>query len=57
MQGSFATEAKRENGYRYLVVNRRFDPDLAIALNRSRPDHVHWSEARATALPPFAARL
>ena len=51
MDAGVATEANvvwlRENGYRYLVVSRerarRFDPDLAIALEtRSRQTvHVH----------------
>ena len=67
----------RENGYRYLVVSRerarRFDPDLAIALEtRSRQTvHVHkvveadggelrlycYSEARAKTEQGIAARF
>ena len=79
MDAGVATEANvvwlRENGYRYLVVSRerarRFDPDLAIALEtRSRQTvHVHkvvdpdggevrlycYSEARAKTEQGIAA--
>ena len=81
MDAGVATEANvvwlRENGYRYLVVSRerarRFDPDLAIALEtRSRQTvHVHkvveadggevrlycYSEARAKTEQGIAARF
>ena len=81
MDAGIATEANvvwlRENGYRYLVVSRerarRFDPDLAIALEtRSRQTvHVHkvveadggevrlycYSEARAKTEQGIAARF
>ena len=81
MDAGIATEANvvwlRENGYRYLVVSRerarRFDPDLAIALEtRSRQTvHVHkvveadggelrlycYSEARARTEQGIAARF
>ena len=81
MDAGVATEANvvwlRENGYRYLVVSRerarRFDPDLAIALEtRSRQTvHVHkvveadggevrlycYSEARAKTEQGIATRF